>query len=123
MSSSTVWPARRVGNRILCGRQVDGRYVCQGVIAFVTEDWVRVRVMLPPGMVEDSPGSHVWRQTSRAGQRAADGRGSVRRHLPKEGTSPLPMNEPPIPWRRSCPHPGCRCTALVDSAVLELTQR
>ena len=29
----TVWLARRVGERILCGRQVDGRYVCQGFIA------------------------------------------------------------------------------------------
>jgi hypothetical protein len=119
----TTWPARRVEDgpvigRLLCGRQVNGRYVCQGLVAHTASEGIpaRVRVMLPQGLVEDPPGSRFWRQTSRATQRASERRGSVRRHVPKGDTTPQPLNEPSIPWQRACPH--CRSIAIVTEDVL-----
>jgi len=111
----TVWPARRLQGRLLCGRLVAGQYPCQGVIAWVAEDMVRNHAMMPPGMVEDPPGSHFWRQTSRAVRRAAEGVGPSRRHLPR-GMGIDVLNEPALPWRRRCPH--CRVLAEVTADLL-----
>jgi hypothetical protein len=51
----TEWLARRVGDRILCGRRVDDRYVCQGEIGYVQRDVAdKEEVYLPPGLFADN---------------------------------------------------------------------
>ena len=106
----TVWPARRVRERILCGRQVDGRYVCQGFIAPVAYFVDKPRARRP--------------STSTVIEEQADG--SI--HL-RETTRPRPPRNTPDGWTRwpllkdftrECPH--CKCTAQVNSTVLESKQ-
>jgi hypothetical protein len=109
-----VTEARRVQDRILCGRQVAGRYVCQGEIATVAvqrgpgrsvpgpfRDYVR----LPRGMFAE-PGSQPvhWRQTARA---ARGGNVNVGpRYRMSRGTSWWSL--PALPLTRDCPHCGFR---------------
>ncbi len=76
----TTWPARRVGDRILCGRKVAGRHVCQGELATVERliagSDARVAqtvITLPTGYVEDPPGSHHWLLSTVRGAPARDG--------------------------------------------------
>lgn len=115
----TVWQARRSGaNRVLCGRMVGGRYVCQGDIAIVMGG----AVWPPKGMVEEPPGSGFWRLTSRAARKLAAGvqpyAQTMARHpdqRPDNWESPA-YTAPPLPWRRQCPH--CGQLAEVSERVL-----
>lgn len=45
----TIWPARRVKDRILCGRQVAGRYVCTGELAKIGRVGYKRGVVRPVG--------------------------------------------------------------------------
>lgn len=49
MAGVTIWRARRVGDRILCGRQVPpgGPYTCMGEIALVVRDWGKKEHLRP----------------------------------------------------------------------------
>ena len=131
---TTEWLARRVGERILCGRQVDGRYVCQGELARVESlllDGALAKVFtnnevvtLPTGYVEDPPSSHHWRLSSRARRQMQEHRQPV--GTQRKFAGPPVTNVPDVPyvqrgfpgpdWSRECPH--CGCTARVTSAVL-----
>jgi hypothetical protein len=126
----TTWKARRVGDRILCGRPAaDGG--CRGEIATVVPSGRYI--VLPHGMVEDPPG--FWRLTARAQRQLADAR---RRHVPDEqqrskgnvqhaitspsippgGTRDAPILAPPaLPFRRRCP--VCNVLAEVTADLLE----
>jgi len=134
--SPTEWIARRVGDRILCGRQVDGRYVCQGELArverLVAGNSVRAGheiITLPTGFVMDPPGSSHWRLTARSQRQQAAGRKPSHRREPgpdaRIGSAPdVPRVLRGLPgpnWTRECPH--CGCTARVDSVVLGLAER
>lgn len=130
MTPPTVWPARVVGDRILCGRMVDGRYVCQGELATVSR-LATEQARLPAGVViEDSiigddRIAHV-RLTARAERQAADGRrpdgnaASPERY--NDGSREVDYVQPrrgmrrwaslDAPFTRHCPH--CRALGLVD---------
>jgi hypothetical protein len=112
MAGMTTWPARRVGDRILCGRPVpDGG--CRGEIATVEiptdgAPWFAI----PIGFKEEPPGSHIWlpkrRTRKRAGRPmtfASGGRSYV--HIPQ--ASP--------PFWRACP--VCNVLAEVTADLLE----
>jgi hypothetical protein len=138
MTSSKIWMARRVGDRILCGRQVDGRYVCpMGEIAKVaplihTSRWRSVRrgfdmergIVLPPGLKPDPPleagdAAH-WVPTSRARQQIANERHNPgnRRRRPygrDRTTLPAAVGVPEVPFTRDCPK--CQCTIRVTAAL------
>ena len=127
----TEYLARRVGDRILCGRPApDGG--CRGEIAsFVPSGWY---IVLPHGMVEDPPG--FWRLTARAQRQLAEAR---RRHVPDEqqrskgniqralttqiptawrGTRDAPLLQyPALPFLRRCP--VCNVLAKVTADLLE----
>jgi len=145
MTPRTIWRARRAGDRILCGRQVppgSGVYVCQGEIAVMHEAWhAKPKVRLPAGLavghpLEPDDVAH-WHETARArsqrgrGQKAA-GHGTVGESSTVAGhqarvpawavkTRHAPMwSAAAMPFTRDCPH--CKCTARVDSAVLESPQ-
>jgi hypothetical protein len=119
----TVWPARRSAKGLLCGRKVDGRYVCQGLIALVLHDPAEPslgsRAVLPPGMTEDPPASGFWRPTTRATKRLSEGRKDMtqRRKAFEYTAMPGPFDENlKAPWRRACPH--CGAIAVVTEAVI-----
>jgi hypothetical protein len=121
----TEWLARRVGDRVLCGRQVAGRYVCQGEIAEMV--WTRVQLpglpdewvpVLGPGFTK-VPGTNHWRQQRRAARQTAEGRaarGNLRgssdpatfEGMPEDRV-PVLKRVGPVPlddWTRDCPHCG-----------------
>jgi hypothetical protein len=104
MNGASVWTARRVRKRILCGRTSHGRYVCGGVLAQViqgfrskadgssTDDPATMLdlstlgvVALPEGFVEDPPGSPFWRPSSRPNRQ--------RRELASWGSPPGPRSQ------------------------------
>jgi hypothetical protein len=128
--SGAEWPARRSGDRIVCGRLVAGRHVCQGELARVErlipgqDSGVAQEVItLPTGFVEDPPGSHHWRLSARAQQQMAASRAAVgtrRRTAGALGSAPdVPRVLRGLPgpdWTRECPH--CKCTARVTRVVL-----
>ena len=137
--TSTIWPARRVGDVILCGHLVGGRYDCQGEIAVVDKRRrSTLKARLPGGLTAVDPlaegdAAH-WRETSRAqsqrdrGQRTR-GHGVVGdnlvggRRFPEWAikTRGAPEWSPAaMPFTRACPH--CRCIGRVDSAVLDSAQ-
>lgn len=103
------WPARRVGGRILCGRKVDGLYVCQGELGDI-----RGGAPFPSiGMTEDPPG--FWRPTKRSRRR---GPPTPLRPVASYGALP-PIKlwaAPDLPWQRKCPH--CNVVAIVTGDVL-----
>jgi hypothetical protein len=135
MASVTVWPARRVGDRILCGRPApDGG--CRGEIATIVPSG-RYPI-LPTGMVEDPPGSRFWRLTARAQRQIATlkaekreqltGLGNIGRRTtmavqvgslgdnrmrPRDAPVFLP---PALPLRRRCP--VCNTVAEVTASLL-----
>lgn len=138
--SRTIWLARRVGDRILCGRMVDGRYVCQGEIADVDK---RIRSKPKPrlraGLTADPPLENGdiahWRESMRSveqrkrgqrlrghglvGERMVSGRRYPEWAIKTRGApewSPAAM-----PFTTPCPH--CGCIARVQSAVLNSTQQ
>jgi hypothetical protein len=133
--SGVEWHARRVGNRIVCGRKVAGRYVCQGELAdverLIAGPDARVAaevITLPAGYVMDPPGSGHWRLTARArdqAERNRQPRGIRRQTAGELGSAPgIPRVLRGLPgpdWTRECPH--CGCTARVTSAVLDSPQR
>ena len=141
---TTVWPARRVGDRILCGRPApDGG--CRGEIATVARrgqrpdgvtgtrreavdlgdlgqlptGWREVEVVvLPSGMVEDPPGSGFWRPTARARGQAARGQrptGDVRAEAARRPRGEI-FGEVELPIRRACP--VCNVIAAVGRDVI-----
>lgn len=69
MAGVTVWQARRVGDRVLCGRQEPpgGPYKCMGEIATVISDMAGYeQVRLRPGLTpEPGSGEPRYRATSR----------------------------------------------------------
>jgi hypothetical protein len=70
----TTWPARRVGDRVLCGRPTPIG-PCIGEIATLATDGARfTEVVLPTGLTEDPPGSGRWRLTARARRQREAGR-------------------------------------------------
>lgn len=114
----TTWPARQAGpgreQLLLCGRQVDGRFVCQGVIGIAVEN----DTLMLSGMTEDPPGSGDWRPTARARAKDSEGRRAKTMRHETAGrfdtylgweADPLVM---PLPWRRACPHCGCMAIVL-----------
>ncbi len=52
------WLARRVGERLLCGRKhaYTGQYICQGFVADIMQFGGRDIAAYPHGYVEDPPG-------------------------------------------------------------------
>ena len=109
MTEPTIWPARRVNDRVLCGRMVDGRHVCQGEIGRIVRDPLArypsgELVALPAGMMAVALGSTHWVPNARGG-----GRG---RRL---GAKWHPVIR--YPWTRACSH--CGCVARVDAVVLQ----
>ena len=68
----TTWKARRVGDRILCGRPAPSRGYCSGLIAMVERFAMveRSEFALPFGLKEEPRGSHVWIPRARTQDRA-----------------------------------------------------
>ena len=119
------WPARVSGDRLLCGRQVEGRYVCQGEIAVLMFSSGGIRRAGLRGFVEKPSGSGRWEPTVTGKEKLAAGykrSAYKRRAITTDGRRVYPVKVPPLPWTRDCPHQNCKCTALVDSAVLESAQ-
>lgn len=107
---TSTWVARRSGESIRCGRQVAGRYACQGVLATgssLDPDGTAL-LLIPDLLVEDPPGSLHFRPSARALRKLADGRD------PLYDRGGRMIMEPR--WTRLCPH--CGCIALIDSAQL-----
>ncbi len=116
MKTPTVWPARRVGWRILCGRPAPGRGFCSGEIATVeySLDIDRATdetIVLDPGWTEDPPGSGTWRPTARAKRQLA--RGQIPNNLRVDPSGFGPLKTPALPWRRRCPV----CAVLAEVTV------
>jgi hypothetical protein len=134
----TEWHARRVGDRILCGRSTSNSGGCRGEIATISTtvgpvdrpgyreakrgELVEI-VHLPLGLVEDPPGSGVWRATARARRRCIlrprypfVDKDDYRRRGdgPDQSSLVLP---PALPLRRRCP--VCDVTAIVEPNLLE----
>lgn len=121
MTPPTVWPARRVGDRILCGRRVAERYVCQGELVRV-DHW-SPRALRPPGTVWEygDDGLDHLRLSARAERQAAAGRRPVGHGGTANGegvdTRGRGSQFPEAAYiaRRftiRCPH--CRCVNLVE---------
>ena len=107
--TGTSWPARRIGDRIVCGRQVAARYVCQGDLATISgqgPDGTPI-VLLDLGMVEDPLGSNHYRLSRRGQRKVTEGRDP---EYHKGGRSVR------VTWTRDCPH--CKAVALVDVTLL-----
>lgn len=139
----TSWPARRVGDQILCGRPAPSRGYCSGRLAEVhraggakydppPEDGRRKTgrlgfdlyeyVQLPYGLTEDPPGSGTWRPTARSLRRTVR---QARPRLPfadrddyrsRGGASSL-VRHPTLPLTRACP--VCHVLAVVAGDLLE----
>ena len=125
MTRPTVWPARRAGRRrdiVLCGRMVGGQYVCTGVIAYhVLSPSSLAGWCLPPGLVEDPPGSRFYRAATRFVAERPRFRRPVQPvvHLPDRtigGYHPW-VRLDRLPVRRLCPK--CRCVAEITADVLD----
>jgi len=68
------WPARRAGDRVLCGRPTPIG-PCIGEIARLVTDGARfVEVVLPTGLTEEPPGSGRWQPTAKARHQREVGR-------------------------------------------------
>ena len=122
--SSTEWPARVSGDRLLCGwRTVDGRQRCDGEIAVLNYASGGVLRAGLRGFVENPPGSGWWEETVTGREKLAAGykRSAYKRRVTTaDGRRVYPIKVPTLPWHRKCPR--CNCTALVDSAVLDSAQ-
>jgi hypothetical protein len=115
--SSKVWPARISGDRMLCGREVAGRYVCQGEIAFLAFAAGGQRRPGLRGMVEEPAGSNHWQPTVTGKEKLEAGykRPAYKRRLTTpDGRRVYPVKVPDAGWTRECPH--CACTNVVDGA-------
>jgi hypothetical protein len=130
MSWRSVWEARRVGERILCGRQVppeSGLYVCQGEIATIDRFIDRPRVALPagltqlPSIVGDDRIDHYTftaraRRQKARGQQPA-GHGQVGPMISNRRTPTGAWHTIERSFTRDCPH--CGLPNRVTSAVLQ----
>ena len=136
MTPPNAWPARRVGDRLLCGRPApDGG--CRGEIATigrtvgsvdrpgypdVPRGQIAEYVKVPGGMTDDPPGSGHWRPTARAARREAKGRRPALAE-PRWPPARWPdgpwtsLNPSALPFRRRCP--VCNVLAIVTADVLE----
>lgn len=112
----TTWLARSDGgSHLLCGRQVAGRYACQGTIARLEIEPVgHVVALLDGGFTEDPLEPGLWRLTAKAKRKLSNGRRG-----PWRGGNPE-WTPPTLPWRRDCPH--CGFVALVTADVLSSDQ-
>lgn len=139
MAGVIVWPARRVGDRILCGRPAPNGG-CRGEIAIIGPvksvgpaerpgypdapgDALTERIQLPRGLTEDPPGSSMWRETAKAQRRRLQGRVAPKRRDPSSGerSDAWPYTSsafmvPALPLRRRCP--TCGTLAEVTAALL-----
>lgn len=121
MTEPTIWPARRVGDEFRCGRVVDGRQRCPGVIAWVDDILPEKRALYEPGtVVIEWPGE----DPTRPGIADATGmrhlRNTTRRRMRRGHSSRREWIKWPVadfPFSRTCP--VCASTARVDSAVLD----
>lgn len=122
-TSATEWPAHLVAanGNVMCGRQVGGRYVCQGPIGAVH----RGAFYFLPGIIPDRERPGWWKLAERArGKIAVDGimprfRRSVKASA--SGEQVLVWKAPELPARYPCQQ--CKCTARIDSAVLSSEKR
>jgi hypothetical protein len=121
MTPPTSWPARRVGDRILCDRPSAPR--CRGEIATVVTgagsgepgvSWF----VLPFGFKEEPKGSHVWiprvRTRSRSGRPWPEPALTGSERKATSYTGPWPTEAPF--WRRC---PICNVLAEVTADLLK----
>lgn len=118
---SAEWPARRTATGALfCGRQVDGRFVCQGEVG-TTQSGV---VFGPLGHVQRDDGLMV--EGSEARRKRLQGRASATyRRMPDadgetfgEILDGLTRPVAKLPFRAVCPH--CSVLVIVDERVVSL---
>lgn len=117
----TIWPARRVGDEFRCGRVVDGRMRCPGVIAFV-DKWAPERgARYETGTVEHQLPLFEYEQDDGiANQTGILHLRNMTRERPRRGSTPKFFVTWPVadfPFTRRCP--VCDCIAQVDTAVLD----
>ena len=127
------WLARRVGDRLLCGRPTPVSGGCRGEIAFIGryddapigEDGRDVGPgsatlpQLEDGMTEEPYGSHFWRVSKRAKDLRARGQkvGLPVRLRPGEGRGTRSWRTTPdLPFQRACP--VCNVVAEVTTDLL-----
>ena len=115
--TATEWPARVVGDRLLCGRRLlaTGEFNCQGEIAALMYRSGGSRFPYLRGFVENPPGSGWWEPSRTAAEKLAVGRRPAYKVTSRNRR--YAARPPALPFRRKCPH--CKCTALVDSVVLD----
>lgn len=135
--AATLWVARldsRTKRQVLCGRRVDGKQVCRGVIGEVCEEGVRRndnpstrRVLaFAPGFAADAEG--IWHRTPRAEQRIKHGRAPQLRRPPRPvlmfnagATRPTNvrfLTPPSYPAMARCPQ--CRALNELRADVLDV---
>lgn len=118
----TVWPARRVDTRLLCGRQTSVSGGCRGEIARINDGGEAPVAELQFGMIEDPPGSHYWRPSNRAKAQMARGQRRVGGHAVRAMRAGrvdgriFATTRPALPWTRHCP--VCHVLAEVTASVL-----
>lgn len=117
MIPPTVCPARRVGDVILCGRKVGGRYVCQGELATIGRQQGREWVGLPRGVFAE-PGTQPehWRPTERARRGKPD---SGPRYL-LAGDRSRYYSFAALPLTRDCPH--CQVRNNLSAGLLRVLE-
>lgn len=99
----------------MCGRQVAGRYVCQGELATVSEGYGRNWAVLPRGLYPEPGTSPVhWVMQARV-ERGAPPRPS---RPYRGGRPPRDYGYPALPLTRDCPH--CRTRNEVTDSTLSL---
>lgn len=110
MTTLIVWPARRVGDRILCGRPPPPSGGCRGEIALVGRyDDVGEYAFIGSGMAEDPPGSNHWRRT-----KSHRGAGVQRLTLHMLGSGARSAVIPPMPLWVRCPTCGDEAEVTAD---------
>jgi hypothetical protein len=116
----TTWPARRVGDRILCGWTVDGRQTCGGLLGVVSPDGTAVE--FDPAYVQTAPrapGEPVRLAPSTyTGHKIADGRRPRPRRLPvaTDGTTVAVWHRWPLPAEAPCLRCG-RSNAIPETII------
>lgn len=105
--------ARRVGDRLLCGRRVLGDYACTGEIIRLRRGPDKWLVMFGPEYVQDPSGE--VRLAARAARKLADGRAAKSNQ--KTGRVVGGWTIAAGPWSRKCPH--CGTLATVEANLLD----
>lgn len=119
----TEWPARRVRtgtDRLLCGRAVEGRHACQGLIAYVVERPTGPIVLHREGVI-DKDGWAL--PTRRARAKQAQGHSPALRRPAFAPVDPTGesgalwhLSVAHLPFRTRCPH--CNAVVVVEDGVL-----